>query len=130
MLTLKSYQPGTKEWLEQAVTISWFTDARAPDDATLPDNSADQRGYWGDMFGDFSLGSLLWMLKRETLTDHTINQARDYARDALSWLLTTPWVSRIEIRAQRYNHQTLALVATLTLSSGEGLTVQKEWSNQ
>ena len=63
--------------LKTAVVISLFTDRRVNEE-DVP-NGELNRGYWGDMDlpeGE-SLGSKLWLLKREKLTPETINAARD-----------------------------------------------------
>lgn len=130
MLTLKSYQPGSDDWLTQAVIISWFSDSRASNEDELPDSGTDRRGFWGDMFdADYSLGSLLWLLRREKLTTQTLNRARNYAREALLWLLETPWVTRIEVDVSRENNQTLSLIVRLYLPANRTLLIQKEWIN-
>lgn len=133
-LRMQYLKPGSREWLEQAVTISLFTDARLPDGSPVPDNSNDRRGHWGDTFmpvGE-SLGSLLWTLRREKLTTATINQARDMAIDALRWLLATPYVRALNVLAERYrsdsggdasNTWTLALGISLTLPDGSILPI-------
>lgn len=131
-LTMAVYVPGTRVWIEQAVVISWFTDARLPDDAMPPDASADRRGHWGDMFldgqGAQSLGSLLWTLRRAKLTQATVNRARDIATDALVWLLATPYVRAIDVTAERLDNQTLALAAAITLPDNSRIDVTETYN--
>ena len=133
-LTLSALTPGTREWLEQAVTISLFTDARLPEGAPAPDDSGDRRGHWADLWlpVNESLGSLLWTLRREKLTRPTINRAADLARDALRWMISTPYVTAVNVAADRAEPSpidplsatwTLALLITLTLASGEQLPI-------
>lgn len=128
-LAVAALTPGSREWLEQAVTISLFTDARLLEPAPLPDGD-DRMGYWGDLFlpADESLGSLLWTLRREKLTSATINRARDLATTALRWLLETPYVTGVQVQADRVEPLpldllaatwTLALRITISLPSGE-----------
>lgn len=121
---LKSYAPGTQEWLHQAVVISLFTDARLPDNELMPDNTNDRRGHWGDMFlsdaGD-SLGSLLWTLYRRKLTTEVINRARDLSIDALNWMLQTGWVVAVDVLTERLDNDKLAIQVTLTRPNNQQL---------
>lgn len=85
--------PGLAEddGLQTAVVISLFTDRRAeasdlPADAT----GQDRRGWWGDSFAEVEgdrIGSRLWLLAREKQTQATLLKARDFAKEALQWLL-------------------------------------------
>ena len=129
-VVLQSLAPGSRAWLEQAVVISLFTDARLPDGDESPDGSDDRRGHWGDLYleGDASLGSLLWTLRREKLTLATVNRARDMAISALTWLLATSWVSALDVSAERCADENgvpwvLALGVTLTLRDTEQFEV-------
>ena len=124
-LRMTALVPGSREWLEQAVAISLFTDARLPAGEQAPANNADRQGHWGDTFlaVDQSLGSLLWTLRREKLTPAIVNRARDLAIAALRWLLGTSYVTALNIEVERYapandasiNYWTLALRVTLSL---------------
>lgn len=100
--------------LRTAILISLFTDARAPDAAPLPEESADRRGWWGDDFpasaarrGD--TGSLLWLLARSKITQATLNRAREYVIAALQWLLTDGIASRINVEVEAQEQQRLAI---------------------
>lgn len=87
--------------LETAILTSLFTDRRARKDDALDDPS-DPRGCWMDAIrGDF--GSRLWELKRQKITDEIVQRAREYAEEALQWLVddgvadgikVTPYVDR------------------------------------
>jgi phage gp46-like protein len=77
--------------LQTAVILSLFTDRRAADD-DLPTSAQpeDRRGWWGDSFADVAgdqIGSRLWLLAREKQTQATLLKARDFAREALAWLV-------------------------------------------
>ena len=79
----------TDDGLVTAIMISLFTDARAREDDPLPYPGADRRGWWGDTANvndNDAIGSRLWLLEREKLTEATRNRARDYVREALAWL--------------------------------------------
>lgn len=109
--------------LRTAILISLFTDARAPADAELPEQSADRRGWWGDDFpatearrGD--TGSLLWLLARSKITQATINRAREYARAALAWLLADGIASRLDVQVEAQDGQRLAIRVELDRPEG------------
>lgn len=77
--------------LQSAVAISLFTDRRA-DINDLPPSTpgTERRGWWGDSFADVPgdrIGSRLWLLAREKQTKATLLKARDFALEALQWLV-------------------------------------------
>ena len=131
-LRITALVPGSREWLEQAVAISLFTDARLPPGEKLPVGDTDRQGHWGDAFltADESLGSLLWTLRREKLTPAIVNRARDLAVAALRWLLGTTYITAFDVTVERYapandssiNYWTLALRVTLSLPDQSTLT--------
>jgi phage gp46-like protein len=97
--------PGMAEddGLETAVIISLFTDARAPDDAVLPDGSQDRRGWWGDAYGDDptdSTGSLIWLLTRSKQLQSVVTEVRDFSKAALAWLVTDGVARAVEVEAE------------------------------
>lgn len=85
--------------LASAVLLSLFTDRRARDGDELPFDQDDPRGWWGDALGAFPLGSRLWTLHREKQTQQTLNRAREFAAEALQWLLDEEIAERIEVDA-------------------------------
>jgi len=80
----------TDDGLETAVILSLFVDRRAADEDVLPPGMTDRRGWFGDavpiVAGDKS-GSRLWMLMREKLTTETVTKAREFAEEALAWMV-------------------------------------------
>lgn len=79
----------TDEGLETAITVSFFTDARATEEDGL-DPAQDPRGWWGAAYLNIqpgSLGSKLWMLRRMKLTNDTLLLASSWARESILWLL-------------------------------------------
>jgi phage gp46-like protein len=95
-LTRSDLDPGRD--LETAAIISLFTDRRAADDDPLPD-AGGRRGFWGDTFpvkpGD-RIGSRLWLLHREKRTPQTLARAREYAREALAWMVEDGVAEQVE----------------------------------
>ena len=82
-ITLDGPDLGAEHGLRTAVLISLFTDRRAEADDVIPDGTTNRRGWWADP----ALGSRLWLLGREKQTAEVLNRARDYAEEALQWLI-------------------------------------------
>lgn len=121
--------------LRTAVIISLFTDARALDDDALP-AGADRRGWWGDCANDDPndrIGSRLWTLAREKVTDVTAIRARDICREALAWLVDDAIVASIYIVCTLYRVTTarttgaMLIRATLTRPTGASVAIDLLW---
>ncbi len=117
--------------LRRAVTISLFSWRRAATDDALDD--ADRQGWWGDCApseaGD-QIGSRLYLLRRRTLTDDTLRDARDYAEEALRWMTDDEIVTTVTVTVERLGNDRLNLVVLLTELNGETLKLAFEdtWS--
>jgi len=88
--------------LESAVIISLFTDRRADTDDDIPDGTLEKRGWWGDDFNDDAadrIGSRLWLLSREKQLPEVLNRARQYAEEALRWLIDDGVAESVEVAA-------------------------------
>lgn len=88
--------------LETAVIISLFTDRRANADDTIPDGSNDRRGWWADAFNDVvndKIGSRLWLLSREKQLSAVLVRAREYAMEALQWLVDDGVAQAVDVVA-------------------------------
>ncbi|HBO8236475.1 TPA: hypothetical protein L5C36_005616 [Pseudomonas aeruginosa] len=110
--------------LHRAAVISLLTWRRAGADDPLDD--AERYGWWGDSFpsvADDRIGSRLYLLRRRTLTAQTERDARDYAREALQWLLDDRRVTAVEIATSR-GVDRLEMRVQLTTAEGELVTVQ------
>lgn len=79
---------------QTAVIISLFTDRQAREDDRYEDN--DRRGWWGDSTENEQMGSRLWLLRREKLTNSVRLRSLEYANEALKWLLDDGIVKAIE----------------------------------
>lgn len=100
--------------LIRAVIVSLFTWRRAnPDDAV----DGSRQGWWGDATASLTgdrIGSRIWLLSREKLLPETFNRAREYAREALQWLVDDQVAAAVDVAAERYGRSGLALVVTIT----------------
>lgn len=97
--------------LETAVVLSLFTDRRALADDPLP-ASADRRGWWADGTGDDArdrIGSRLWLLWREKQMPSVLVRARQYAEEALAWLVTDGVARSVDVLATNPRREVLAL---------------------
>lgn len=79
--------------LESAVVGSLFTDRVAP-----PEHVGEPRGFWGDDPAT-PYGSRIWMLERSVIRDGrtVLAQARDYATEALEWLISDNVADRVDV---------------------------------
>ena len=88
--------------LSRAVVISLFTWQRASQSDEV-DN--DQRmGWWGDTFAENKgdkIGSKLWLLLRQKITEETLNRAQEYAYESLKWLIDDGICSDITVNVER-----------------------------
>jgi len=90
--------------LESAVLVSLFTDRRAnPEQIRAGEDARDLRGWWGDynppVDGD-QTGSLMWLLRREKQTRETLARARQYAEQALAWMIEDRVASRVIVTTE------------------------------
>jgi phage gp46-like protein len=114
--TIAGNDLATDAGLESAVLISLFTDRRASNDDEIPDGTDDRRGYWGDSFPvvpDDLIGSRLWLLSREKELPSVLTRAREYAQEALQWLIDDRVLDRIEVIAEVVSRGVLGLQVTL-----------------
>lgn len=104
--------------LEQLLWISLFTDRAAEPGDTLPDDGADpvyRGGWWGDTYADDGrkIGSRLWLLRNQPITDELAVKAKAYADEALAWLVEDGVVARVVTTAQRIGTNALGIGVTL-----------------
>lgn len=122
----------TDDGLRTAILISLFSDARAPEEAALPEDGADRRGWWGDDFaadgsaaggqnggGQNAIGSTLWLLRRAKITPATLQRAREAAFAALNWLVRDGIASAVDVEVEAQG-QRLAIAVTLDRPQGPG----------
>jgi len=84
-----------------ALKMSLLTDARA-EASQVPDPTR-RRGWWGNFllgFGNYQLGSLLWLLNQARATQNTLNDAVDFSRNALQWLIEDGHLDKINVSAE------------------------------
>lgn len=117
------------EPLVRAVIISLFTWRRANPDDVLPGIGSDQQrmGWWGDTFPvvpNDRIGSRLWLLSRAKLTAQTVLLAKEYAEEALAWMLADKVAGSVEVESERIGLTTLALLCRITKPDGRLLDIR------
>ncbi|SAL20811.1 tail protein [Caballeronia cordobensis] len=99
--------------LVRAVIMSLFTWRRAEPDDPIDDT---KWGWWGDNVSDVEndqIGSRLWLLAREKLTQSTLNRAEQYAKEALAHLIDDGVATRVTVAAERIRNDGLGLTVTI-----------------
>ena len=101
--------------LPRSVIISLFTWRRANPDDALPSNS--RQGWWGDTYpvsANDRIGSRLWLLSRSVLTVETVTKAKEYAEEALQWLVDDGVAASVAVIAERNGIDRLDIGVTIT----------------
>ena len=119
--------------LDTAVILSLFTDARSLDDDKLPHGSTDRRGWWGDAFASAQgdrIGSRLWLLGPGKQIRENLNAAREYAEEALTWMVRDGIAARVDVDASNPRDGVLALAVAIEKPDGTRLARRYEtlWS--
>lgn len=130
--------------LRTAVIISLFTDRKADPDDVLPDDDQalhtsgdlmrrDRRGWWGDFFPENvpvaaqpsaaadpveRIGSRLWLLSREKQMARVEQRAKEYAEEALQWLIDDGVASSVTVLAETTAPGILGLEVTIRRPNG------------
>lgn len=114
--------------LSTTILLSLFTDRLANPDDTIPDGTADPRGWWGDQGEEVIIGSRLWLLDRSKLTEVVAAQARDYAAEALKWMQDDGVVTEIDITTQIILPNILGLQVVVTKPDGKQQPFNFSWA--
>ncbi len=100
--------------LRTAVLLSLFTDERIE----------GERGWWGDEFlenADDRYGSKLWRFERAKRLPDTPVEARQYALDALKWLLSDGVAGKVDVVAEA-SRESLSLAVSVEKPDGAEAT--------
>jgi len=105
--------------LTRAVVISLFTWRRAKPDDVI---EGQKMGWWGDAIEppepNDKIGSRLWLLAREKILPSTFIRAREYAIEALQWLIDDNIASRLDVITERFGTDGIALQCTIYRDDG------------
>lgn len=104
--------------LVRAAIISLFTWRRAnADDMT----DGQKMGWWADATAEVAndrIGSRLWLLAREKLLPATYNRAREYAQEALAWMVDDGLARRVDVQVERHADAGIAMAVTIYRNDG------------
>jgi phage gp46-like protein len=114
--------------LATAVLVSLFTDRAADPDDAIPDGTTDPRGWWGDTGAASPIGSKLWLLARAKATEAVRLRARDYAEQALQWLLDDGVAAEVAVTAAWARPDLLALDVVIAEPDGRSATFNYQWA--
>jgi phage gp46-like protein len=115
--------------LETAFLISLFTDRVANIDDVIPDGTTDPRGWWADD-QERPIGSRLWLLERVKLTNAVAARAKDYAAEALKWLIDDGVLVRIDITTEIILSNQLRMRVIGFASAGSKAAIDYQWVQQ
>ncbi|MEE9357459.1 phage GP46 family protein [Candidatus Vondammii sp. HM_W22] len=121
-LALNGADLATDDSLQTAVIISLFTDRRAETDDTIPDGTDNRRGWWTDTLADIEgdrIGSRLWLLAREKQLPDVLARAKEYAEEALQWLIDDGVASAVSVLATSAGSGWLNLHIKITRPQGD-----------
>lgn len=107
--------------LTRAVIVSLFSWRKAEAD----DNPTQDNGWWGDSFPTTQndrIGSRLYLLSREKLTNKTALKAREYISQALQWLVDDGVAVRVDVTAERTGISTLSASVVISQKDGNRAT--------
>lgn len=135
-LVLAGQDLARDDGLESAVLVSLFTDRRAtPEQIRAGEDRAELRGWWGDFNppadGD-KTGSLLWLLRREKQTRETLARARQYAEQALAWMLEDRVAAAVTVATEYLSMGVMRIVVDIDRPDSDRLTYRYdyEWAAQ
>lgn len=106
--------------LENALTLSIFTDARVSEDQ-LPYGHTSKRGWWGDMFPEIpgdKIGSRLWTINPGKITNETLRLAEGYCRESTKWLIQDGIADTINFKTE-YNENKHLNISIEVVRPGE-----------
>ncbi len=118
---------GSGDDLATAVLISTFTDRVALPDDAIPDGTTDPRGWWGDDPTGVPIGSRLWLIFRNKLTQDTVASAQNYEEEALQWMVDDGVVAGFDVYVETQVPSTLAMRVTLFKNDGTTQTIAFAW---
>jgi phage gp46-like protein len=121
----------TDAGMRTAILISLFTHRNAEIDDDLPDGGTNRRGWWADIVSDVQgdkIGSRLWLLNRSKQTLETLLRAKEYAQEALQWLLDDGIAARLVVETEWVARGTLGIRVQIYKAYGEPFDQVFEYS--
>jgi phage gp46-like protein len=108
--------------LETAVLISLFTNKRVDEEDLLPDGVNEKSGWWGFAVDDSPfVGSRLWLLRRAKNTTRVRTLSEEYAKEALSWMISQGVAEKVEVSAVDEDRRTVLLIVNVVRPEVSGV---------
>lgn len=118
--------------LETAVLISLFSDRYVPAEE-LPEGFTDGRGWWADAISEEpedKIGSRLWLLDRGKITENVKNEMKDYAQEALDWMIGAGLASKIKVTTTIILNERIDLAIQIYRPEGDNIPFKFVWDGQ
>lgn len=106
------------ESFDTDIVVSLFVDSRA--DSSEIFNPEDRRGWFGDVvspLNNYLIGSKLWLLEQERLSQSTVNKAQTYAKDCLQWIIDKEYAQRVHVTAIREGLEAIIITIRIYVNS-------------
>lgn len=119
--------------LYTATKLSLFCNARALPGDELPEGEGafgeNLGGWWGSAFLSDSgeLGSRLWTLRRSAITQRTRQRARDFALEALAWMIELGIASETLVDVDVPSPEVLGIDVTIVRADGSSAEFAFLW---
>jgi phage gp46-like protein len=120
----------TGDDLESMVLICLFTDKALPAGTVPPDGTDDPRGWCGDSYAALPIGSLLWTLRRRSISNASalLREARDICNDALAVLVTDGVAESVNVQTYYPSPGQLGFIITIAKPAGISATFKYQWA--
>lgn len=133
-LAISSGDIEKEEGLRTAIALSLFTDRRVTV-RELPEGESKLRGWWADALADAQddqVGSKLWLLGREKQTEETLQRAKEFATEALAWLIEDGVASKVEVSISFQGHGILRIEVEIyrPKAGASSLTFDYAWTGE
>lgn len=120
----------TGDDLETTVALMLFTDQILPPGVAPPDGSNDPRGWAGDSYNEQPIGSLLWTLRRTSISNvsATLQQIQDICENALASLRADGVAKSISVIASYLGRGTVAIAVQILKPDGTLANFKYQWA--
>lgn len=116
-LTVDGQDFGSVGGLETSVALYLFSDARAS--SSQEQQASKRRGWIGNIFRRFDIGSLLWLLTQSRNTQDTRNKAKQYAINALNPLIRDRLASEVKVVVLQETVNSMKLEVEIIVKVGQ-----------
>jgi phage gp46-like protein len=116
--------------LETCVLICLFTDRVLPTDMAPPDGSDDHRGWAGDTYETFPIGSRLWTLRRRSISNvaSILSDARDICNEALAPLVSDGVAASINVQTFYLGQGQIGITVQIVEPNGNTTVFKYSWA--